>query len=70
MVFDIIPIVPSAIGTTTVNAAQYDVDCAALPHANNTQVYNMQEELTLKQTTSPFYIDDAVTATIPLPCKH
>ena len=34
MVYDVIPAVPSANGTTTVNASVYDVDCGALPNAN------------------------------------
>ncbi|EKM52147.1 uncharacterized protein PHACADRAFT_151151 [Phanerochaete carnosa HHB-10118-sp] len=36
MVYDIIPSVPSANGTATVNASVYNVDCAALPHADST----------------------------------
>ncbi|GJE91559.1 hypothetical protein PsYK624_077090 [Phanerochaete sordida] len=36
MVYDVIPPVPSASGSTTVNGSVYDVDCAALPFADTT----------------------------------
>lgn len=36
MVFDVIPPVSGAVGTTVVNASVYNVSCTALPNVNQT----------------------------------
>ena len=51
MVYDVIPLIPSAMGTVKVNASIYSVDCAAVPiindayfnsSENNDWLYNLE----------------------------
>lgn len=68
MVYDIIPTIPAAVGTTTVNASVFDVECTALPYASQATQETL-ESAGINVMLSIFNVDQSgPQATFPLAC--
>ena len=74
MVYDVIPIIPNAVGSTAVNASIYNVTCSTLPagdlsaHAvNNTGTY--PTTATIAVSYLPLNDSEGAHAYAPLPCR-
>lgn len=68
MVYDIIPVVPAAVGNTTVNASVFEVQCAALPYANQTSQPTLNTTSTATELSVFRITPDGPEATFPLAC--
>lgn len=67
MVYDIIPIIPAAVGNTTVNASVFDVECAALPHATQWEDSGVDPYDPLPTWVSLFSLDEQGLEVVFLP---
>ena len=68
-VYDIIPTVPSGVGTTTVNASVYDIECTTVPGFHQVDLATKVDE---SGATVPlwyiFQMDEHTTVEVDVPC--
>ena len=69
VLYDVIPSVTSATGFTVVNASVYNVDCAAVPQAHDTEYEITNTDPVDPIASTGFFIDDILSANIPVSCK-
>ena len=72
MVYDVIPIIPNAVGSTAVNASIYNVTCSALPAGDLSALIGGTGGLvTIDLAYLPLDSDggEGVGGVAPLPCR-
>ncbi|KIP03450.1 hypothetical protein PHLGIDRAFT_238213 [Phlebiopsis gigantea 11061_1 CR5-6] len=67
MVYDIIPSVASAVGTTAVNASIYSVECMAIPTAKQSEAFIGFMQSGTNVTQYAFQLDEGNQAAVTLP---
>ena len=72
MIYDTIPILPSAVGSTVVNASIYTVDCASLSGAYQTDLTDTVDSPSCGSPNNMGYVFNSTTglaAQVNVPCQ-